>query len=171
MTEAYSVDLLVTAPLLGSLGEPPQKIHVDFAGPLTSVTPSDLVSDVFTEITIEGGPLSGGGTFGSGQLLTGWTYSNIQINVKNTENKIDGDGNVIDTDNTQETNMEGEINGMFTSPDGMQEIPLIGRGTGNLQSVPVVPEPTTIALLGIGLVGLAGVEVRRRRKKKAVTKC
>ena len=25
-----------------------------------------------------------------------------------------------------------------------------------------VPEPTTIALLGIGLVGLAGAEVRRR---------
>ncbi len=31
-----------------------------------------------------------------------------------------------------------------------------------------VPEPTTIALLGIGLVGLAYTEVRRRRKKKAV---
>ncbi len=43
--------------------------------------------------------------------------------------------------------------------------------TGSLRfnSTPI-PEPTTIALLGFGLVGIVGAEVRRRRKKKAVAK-
>ncbi len=48
-----------------------------------------------------------------------------------------------------------------------------GHGTGELTltvatSHEPIPEPTTVALLGIGLVGLAGAEVRRRRKKKTV---
>ena len=37
-------------------------------------------------------------------------------------------------------------------------------------AAPAVPEPATIALLGIGLAELAGSAVRRRWKKQAVVK-
>ncbi len=45
--------------------------------------------------------------------------------------------------------------------------PALAVRSGDVSLEPI-PEPTTIALLGIGLAGLAGAEVRRRRKKKAI---
>ena len=53
----------------------------------------------------------------------------------------------------------------------LTSVELQGEGTYvGLASLNPVPEPTTVALLGVGLAGLAGAEVRRRRKKKAVDK-
>ncbi len=58
---------------------------------------------------------------------------------------------------------------------GQREFQRYGPGRRHLQgdgeftiTASPVPEPTTFLLLGIGIVGLAGADVRRRRKKKAI---
>ncbi len=50
---------------------------------------------------------------------------------------------------------------------GSQDDGVIFIGIDNVSITPV-PEPTTIALLGIGLAGLAGVGVRRKWKRKTI---
>jgi hypothetical protein len=43
--------------------------------------------------------------------------------------------------------------------------PIQGLSHATIYTTNVVPEPSTVILLGTGLLGLFGVEVRRRRKK------
>ncbi len=52
--------------------------------------------------------------------------------------------------------------------DGIADLTYFGLASA-LEPTPV-PEPTTVVLLGICLAGLAGVELRRRKRKKAVEK-
>jgi len=52
-------------------------------------------------------------------------------------------------------------------PNWTGTLNITGTSTGG---TPVIPEPATVALLGIGLAGLVGVGVRRKMKGKAVEK-
>ena len=59
---------------------------------------------------------------------------------------------------SSDTYLITRILGTETSP--------IGDLYDNIAFGEPIPEPATVALLGIGILGLAGAEVRRRRKKK-----
>ncbi|MGR3320199.1 MAG: PEP-CTERM sorting domain-containing protein [Candidatus Anammoxibacter sp.] len=56
--------------------------------------------------------------------------------------------------------------------DTLLNIGEIAFGTGQSQGTgQPVPEPTTVALMGIGIVGLVGAGYRKRRKNKQAEKC
>jgi hypothetical protein len=64
----------------------------------------------------------------------------------------------IDTSGSNPENGKGD-NGIFTGVNA-----LMANGDGNYDSgwIGVVPEPSTVSLLGLGLVGVASTRRRRR---------
>lgn len=58
--------------------------------------------------------------------------------------------------------------GSFTGPTGTSFFGAEAVDLIMVEDTAPIPEPTTIVLLGIGLAGLAGSEVRRRRGNKTI---
>jgi hypothetical protein len=177
MTHTYEASLLITAPGLDLLEAPPQEITVSLTGSITSTVPVDFTSDIPSDVTIFSETLTGGGVFEPGQLLSGWKYSNIQINntrVNNINIQV-GDNNKSETkcDVNSKAEGSGQVDANLINPQGTQTIPLTGQGqtsSGNSKlscpppPPPKTPEPSSILSLFVFSI-LGGALTRRMRIK------
>ena len=164
-------NLLLTSPFLQVLGIPAQMLHVDEAGPFI-FSPSTLPVGVQTTVTFTA-LLTGGGTFGPGQLLSGWIYSNgrgVEVSEEE-EAEVDVLGHEIIKEKAKakikiQTVSDPEPATLKSPPSNTsipkQQIPMNGEGTGTAQEK--LPEPSTVLLVSAGMLG--GVILRLRKLAK-----
>jgi hypothetical protein len=118
--------------------------------------------DVMLQVTSGGNPIAGEYLFAWEDLNTGCqgplTGGDTSIDVSNLSN-----GPFL------ESNIAGDCSANITtggnSDSDFNDSMILLNITGNLQQT-VTPEPMTMSLMAMGLVGLGGASLRRRRNKK-----
>ncbi len=109
----------------------------------------------------EGVNLNGGGSDNPGSFDVGLQFSGFSVDdIQLVEFTIDlSDFDTLTLDDFDGFGLRLQSVGV----DGSDR-----NGSSKMSVSSTVPEPATVVLLGIGILGLAGGEIRRRRKKKAV---
>lgn len=149
--------LLITAPLLTTLGLPAIPLEINEVGPLDFIPLVDTSGAPFT-LQISATTV-GGGTIQTG-LFSGFVFSNDNTNNSNNNangnstNIGHGTGNHVSVGNTSSSNT-----GTITPPGGASQF-TFGTGTGTTAQV---PEPSSIWLSSTGLAFVYW-QIRKKRR-------